>query len=256
MPVCIVGMHRSGTSLLTQMLSDCGMYLGAEGRIAAAGKDDNPTGYWEHDDFRRINERILERFGGTWKTPPDMASGWVADERLDDLRGAAAEILAGFDGREPWGWKDPRSSLTIPFWRKVAGELSFVVAFRDPRHVATSLQARVDQGHPRAKYGVLYDDALELWSEYYRRISLALGEDHGWPVVNYDCLVRAPADELRRVCETLGLRVHEQLLRRAATRVRPELNRSGAGLVAREEPRAHVLERYGALMRAAQRGRE
>lgn len=63
--VCVLGMHRSGTSLITRVLNLLGVYLGPEEHLITANAD-NPKGFWEHDLFKRRNDEILERLGGTW----------------------------------------------------------------------------------------------------------------------------------------------------------------------------------------------
>src|SRR5919197_2381254 len=55
MPVAIVGMHRSGTSLVAQVLAKAGLYLGRTDDLIPAGPD-NPDGYWEHAGFHGLNE--------------------------------------------------------------------------------------------------------------------------------------------------------------------------------------------------------
>jgi hypothetical protein len=46
MPILICGMHRSGTSLIAQMLAACGLYLGEQSDMMQAHPHDNPSGYW------------------------------------------------------------------------------------------------------------------------------------------------------------------------------------------------------------------
>ena len=54
----ILGMHRSGTSVLTGTCRFLGADLGD--RMMAAGSD-NVMGFWEHDDISRIHDELLER---------------------------------------------------------------------------------------------------------------------------------------------------------------------------------------------------
>ena len=58
MPVCIAGMHRSGTSLIAHLLHDCGLYLGPEQSLIPATKS-NIDGHWEHAGFVALNDEIL-----------------------------------------------------------------------------------------------------------------------------------------------------------------------------------------------------
>src|SRR5437764_4320640 len=69
--VCLLGMHRSGTSALTRVLNLLGMDLGSEYRLEGS-RPGNPAGLWEYAPFLHINDRLLAAFGGTWDRPPPL----------------------------------------------------------------------------------------------------------------------------------------------------------------------------------------
>ena len=72
----VVGMHRSGTSGLTGILSKFGadVPLSPTTRINA----DNPKGHWEHTELNRINDDVLRQFGMTWAAPGFIKSQQVS----------------------------------------------------------------------------------------------------------------------------------------------------------------------------------
>src|SRR5579883_1660351 len=115
MPIAIAGMHRSGTSLVSHVLSTVGLYLGPPEEIVGANQD-NLDGYWEHRGFVDINDEILARLGASWERPPELPLGLLELERLDDLRPRALALIEELSTEPVWGWKDPRTSLTLPFW--------------------------------------------------------------------------------------------------------------------------------------------
>src|SRR5579859_4534184 len=160
MPICIAGMHRSGTSLVARMLNLSGLYLGQQRDIMPPTRD-NPDGYWENLKFLDIDQGILRLLGGDWDCPPEIPADWR--EQLASLNlTARAEVLLGeFAGREPWGWKNPRTSLTDFFWRSLVPDLKVVVCVRNPLEVASSIYHR--DHYTRAL-------ALRLWREYNERI--------------------------------------------------------------------------------------
>lgn len=137
MPVCIAGMHRSGTSMVTSLLGRAGLYLGEESDLLPPAEG-NPDGYFENSKFVDLNEELLARLGGTYFRPPAFAPGW-ADAAASALGDRAQAVLRGFDGREPWGWKDPRNSLTLPFWTSLMSDVRTVICLRHPWDVAESL---------------------------------------------------------------------------------------------------------------------
>lgn len=156
--VLVLGMVRSGTSAITRLLGLLGVELGAEDRLLGPVEDVNPKGYYEHRRIVRLNAELLKRMGGSWREPPPLPVGWQRDPALDDLRERARELLAvDFAGAQVWGFKDPRTALTLPFWDELVGEASYVVCHRRPLDSARSLQRR---------NGIELDDGVALWTRY------------------------------------------------------------------------------------------
>ena len=46
-PICIVGMHRSGTAMVARLLNRCGLDLGPADQLEGPNES-NPLGYYEH----------------------------------------------------------------------------------------------------------------------------------------------------------------------------------------------------------------
>src|SRR5580692_6767238 len=126
MPVCIAGMHRSGTSMVTRLLMCSGLNLGPADRFPSP-KNDNPEGYWESIPFQSTNQQLLAIHDTAWQFPPDLSDGWEEDDRFADLRAKAKLIPAELGMKEPWGWKDPRNSILLPFWLSIWPDLRVVV---------------------------------------------------------------------------------------------------------------------------------
>ena len=120
--VCIAGMHRSGTSMTARALNICGLYLGKKKEIIQGNKD-NPDGYWENLSFVNLNDRLLSSLKGGWDVPPDTVSGWENSGGIKPYHEEAKKIIENMNAHAYWGWKDPRTSLTLPFWKKrIPGE--------------------------------------------------------------------------------------------------------------------------------------
>jgi hypothetical protein len=59
------------------------------------------------------------------------------------IRQRARRILeAEFADAKLWGWKDPRTALTRPFWQNLVGDMRYVICVRNPSDVALSLAKR------------------------------------------------------------------------------------------------------------------
>ena len=212
-PICIAGMHRSGTSMVARLLHNCGLYLGEENELAPA-KPDNPDGFWENLKFVDLNEEILELLGAGWDMPPPaFPADWQGHEDFQKLRVKAELVLARFRGHDPWGWKDPRNSVTLPFWRSVLPNLKVIICVRHPLEVALSL---------RRRNFLSYELSLTLWALYNRR-ALEDVPPQQRLVVHYDAFFRRPQAEVNRIIEFAGLNVGTAQLESALERIRPDL---------------------------------
>ena len=80
-PVCIIGMHRSGTSMVANLLRRHGLSLGPDECLLGANES-NQAGHFEHAGFVEINEALLKQLGGSWDNPPRLQSGWEQDLRI------------------------------------------------------------------------------------------------------------------------------------------------------------------------------
>lgn len=158
--VCILGMHRSGTSMVTRLLNICGLYLGEADEMMPAFKDNNEKGFWEHLDFYRINEEILQLFGGeSTEKMPKFSKDWQNFPLLNDLELRAKVLIKKMNSRANiWGIKDPRFCLTLPFWKKLLPNMIFVIPVRNCFNVANSLKKRD---------GYAISRGVSLWTEHF-----------------------------------------------------------------------------------------
>ena len=141
--ICVLGMHRSGTSLSTRLLNLIGVDLGSAEELTTEPAAYNPKGYWEHNVPTSISDAILHRYGGSWDKPPLLPPGWETAAAIDDLREHAQQLVQDqFAELQLWGWKDPRSCLTLPFWQRLLPDMRYIICLRNPVDVACSLEHR------------------------------------------------------------------------------------------------------------------
>lgn len=196
--VFIVGMHRSGTSCLTGLLGDAGVWLGP----VEKGSPHNTKGNNENRQVMNLNKAVLAANDAAWNNPGEGDADWSpehdarADELLDDLLE---------DGRIT-AMKDPRTLLTGDGWRRAADRAGAVISdigtFRRPERVVASLTARDPSLDPT--------HCLSLWASYNRRL-LELHDRSAFPIVDFDLPADDYLSQVRWAFAELDLEPPEQL---------------------------------------------
>jgi hypothetical protein len=192
--VCVLGMHRSGTSMITRLLNLLGVDLGPDDQLMPA-HEQNPKGFWENLPLVDLNEAILAQLGLQWDSVNLPPSGWESSRDLTDLRERARQLLQAQFAESPlWGWKDPRTCITLPFWQPLVSNLKYVICLRNPLDVVESLRHRngfsleksaaVWLNHVQAslvhtigqpRWFVFYEDILSDWQGELNRLAHFLG---------------------------------------------------------------------------------
>jgi len=179
--------------MVTRLLHACGLYLGAKDELMPA-QADNPDGFWEHLGFVALNDELLSELGGAWDLPPKSDENF-AHARLDHLRMKARLLIERFNSAGLWGWKDPRNSLTLPFWQDLLPGMKTLIMVRNPLEVAHSMKER---------NGTSYSFGLRLWEIYNRRVIETASEQNRL-VTHYDLFFEDAERELRRIAHFIGL---------------------------------------------------
>lgn len=186
--VCVLGMHRSGTSCLTGLLQQRGLSLGKHHQWNRF----NQKGSRENQDFVDLNEQLLADNDGSWMQPPKRLA-WEARHEQ-----AARTLVDSFPKDLSWGFKDPRSLLLLDFWEAQIRQLRYVGVFRHPAAVAKSLRRRsagkLDE--PRA---------MALWCRY-NQILYDLYQREPFPLLCFDWDAQQFTRRAAAAAKSLGLR--------------------------------------------------
>jgi hypothetical protein len=181
--IAVIGMHRSGTSLVARLLNSMGCYAGEEHQLLAPDVF-NPTGYWEHHDVWALDEEILAARDASWLDPERADPAGLSDETRRALVKRARTVVGALDEHGTWMVKDPRLAILFPIWREALDRPICVLVWREPAAVARSLARR--DGLPPVL-------GLALWEEYTRAM---LASTAGLPrvLVSYQELVADPIE--------------------------------------------------------------
>jgi len=187
----VLGMHRSGTSAVTQLLALAGASLPEN---VMAGDEHNAKGYFEPWKIAILNDGRLRAAGAAWDDV--FAFPFKPLPRQDERTwlNRAATLFTEEYGDSPFPLlKDPRVSVLGPFWRTVLDDLGVaarcVVPVRHPLAVAGSLARR--NGFPPEKSALLWS-AYMLAAEAYSR-------DLPRAFVGYDALLSDWRGEVTRI---------------------------------------------------------
>ena len=138
-PIIVLGVERSGTSVVAEMLHRWGAYAGPFEKLHKADAH-APRGYWE---FLPLWDLLAELgdfdAGATW---------WDSDfqQRIrkkaadSACRQKATELMAEMYKGGPWFWKDPALSHFLPFWKQIWDDAVYIITVRNPLDTAVSWQ--------------------------------------------------------------------------------------------------------------------
>lgn len=149
-PVIILGMHRSGTSLLARCLERLGLFIGAKTNFSS-----------EALFFLRLNDWMLAQGHSRWD---NLYCLKFADEYYWKQMVRVAKMHLGGPNRAEflgrwkafryrdirnldfhWGWKDPRNTFTINVWNAIFPDAKVLHIYRNPLDVAASLKNREER---------------------------------------------------------------------------------------------------------------
>lgn len=192
MQLIVLGMHRSGTSVLARLLNLMGAYFGAEG-VGTGANAENPKGFWERRDVRNLNDHVLHAAGFDWNRVLGFDAARLPPALVDEFVGQASALVLDMDAHRPWLLKEPRLCLLLPLWRKVLEAPVCIHIHRDPAEVAGSL---------RARNAIPVEVGLALWERYVRAAHAASA---GLPsvVVSHRQLMQQPVQTVARLLHQL-----------------------------------------------------
>ncbi|MEM7464535.1 MAG: sulfotransferase [Pseudomonadota bacterium] len=194
----ILGMHKSGTTLLSRILHHSGIEMVEE----TIDPDYDQGNQYERKSTNSLNKRLL---GGQKQNSSKVRNAIDAKNVEENLKTEAIRLFGELDGRNcDWGFKDPRTCLTYEFLAPLLPRHKVIAIFRDPRAVHRHY---IDRN--RGKWGIGVS-ALRAWSAYNRLI-IEVTKKQNYPalLVNYDLLMQDDT-ELHRIEKFTGSKSTDQ----------------------------------------------
>ncbi|MCB0502479.1 MAG: sulfotransferase [Bacteroidetes bacterium] len=230
-PIIIIGMHRSGTSMLTNMLNQLGLFIGHKLL---------PFDLYEASFFVTLNEWLLAQANASWDNPYNYQfADTIFNEQaksilLGELKGKKKKNFLGKhkvkdirDLNIPWAWKDPRTTITIDLWKDIFPEAKILHIYRNPIDVAASLSKREKDIRQSKKltYAIRVlrflnykatqnlslrimnvEEGVKLWEDYVSK-AFSLDEKYGGDIyhLRYESFLEHPMQFLPEIAEFAGL---------------------------------------------------
>ena len=161
----ITGMHRSGTSLLSQYLSQCGLHIGKELiNFDTISSQSAYNGHHEDKDFFEFHREIMARVR-IYGFPTNELQLLLFRINSSD-RQTARKLIKSRENLAQWGWKDPRTTLFLDFWHDLIVAPKYLFVYREPLLVVDSLLRRGTDKHILNKPII----ALRSWKVFNRQL--------------------------------------------------------------------------------------
>jgi hypothetical protein len=196
--IVVLGLARSGTSVVTGMLRILGVDMGPSREDKS-----NPRGSHEDVDFARFHKELFEMDGDgrDYWDPPSRETIFATRPTIDVK---VRELLKEkSNGKSLWGWKHPRCLLTYELFLPYLVNPHFVLVFRN--HLSTALSS---VEHTRKlRHSLDLPHALRIVHFYQGEMLRFLEKYPNVPteLVSYENVVLDPLKEAAKLARFLGL---------------------------------------------------
>lgn len=205
----VLGMHKSGTTMISEMLHESGINM-VDNRQADVGYYDGNK--MEREAFVDINHALLQS-RGVYSLDIDTT---ISIERpTPNIERRIESLISDCNDRYgDWGVKDPRACITYPVWRRYLPEHRLIYVFRNPIDVAHHYYRLVDGLRKWRDF----HKSLESWKRY-NELALDHIRTSGQPsiVVDYDDYL-SPGSSLAELSAFVGVDIADTRSRSGRTR--------------------------------------
>lgn len=212
-PIIVIGMHRSGTTLLTSVLEKLGVNMGS-----LKGFDTE-----ESLPFQCLNDALFSITHSHWDFPTPLVNELEANQEVFSrifweclqswpflFHNRNFKKLINNSSETVWGWKDPRNTFTLPIWLRLFPEARVVHIYRNGIDVAQSLKTRnfkLPENDDISLRTLKLVGGLILWQEYIEKAfkNLTLLADHNQLNICYENLNQDSNNQIKRLVSFIGL---------------------------------------------------
>ena len=198
----VLGMHKSGTTVLARTLHLSGISMGEFDESLTYDQGN----HYEREETQRLNKILLDCGDAHSLTVVRTIS--LHDASHSTTREMTA-VVHDLDAKhESWGFKDPRSCLTLGVWRALLREYRVVGIYRHPLEIWNRYIHSRDPWVRLRRVGRGWS-ALKAWHVYNSQLLRCRDEpDAGFLLLEYGRFMDEP-DSLVRLGDFVGTRMRD-----------------------------------------------
>lgn len=229
-PIIVLGVERSGTSVVAEMVHRWGAYAGPPDKLHKADTH-APRGYWE---FLPLWDLLAELgdfdAGATWW---DHDFQQRMEKKADDpaFRKKATELMTEMSKGGPWFWKDPALSHFLPFWKQIWGDAIYIITVRNPLDTAVSWQKFITPSNVKVRISFVAMNLLR-WQHMMMQILQHTEDAQHRLFLGYEDIVGQPRAQAEKLACFLNSKFGKQVppIQAMVGAVEPELWRNNCGI--------------------------
>lgn len=167
--IYILGMHRSGTSVVTRLINLLGAEVGKN--LLPGNPGINEKGFWENRELIDVHDDMLAEMDSAWFDFRELPQNWWQSNRFAPYKSIISAILErDYERFDFMVLKDPRLCRLLPFYldsfKDIVKHPLCLLVLRNPIEVVSSLAKR-DGFDP--EFSALLWLSHVLDAEYYSR---------------------------------------------------------------------------------------
>lgn len=239
-PIIILGVDRSGTSLVADLVHRWGAYAGELGQLGSPDAG-NPQGYWEYQPMEDFLEELFYGAGVSCWNATFKQRIWQR-AAIPEIKRRAQELVARMEAAgRPWFWKEPYLGFVLPFWERIWKRPIYVVPVRNPLESGRSYEKFI---LPAALSGKVSLTGLYLMRWQYVMVSIL--EHAAWNAdaifLSYEAILRSPHAQCEELCRFLDhacdMERDDGKVERMTAAVNQSLWRNRSGIALEQSPLA------------------
>ena len=229
-PIVVLGVERSGTSVVAEMLHKWGAYAGPSEKLHKADVH-APRGYWEYLPLWDLLAELGDFDAGTSWWDRDFQQR-IEKKAADPIyRKKATELMVEMHNGESWFWKDPALSHFLPFWKQIWGNAIYIITVRNPLDIAVSWQKFIMPSNLKVRISFVAMNLLR-W-QHMMRLILQHTEDAQHRIfLGYEDIIRNPRPQAERLADFLNSKFGKRVssIQDMVNVVEPRLWRNDSGV--------------------------